>query len=140
MMLDMRTNAQKLKDAQSAAAKRQCKRRVRLRAAGRPDTAPTDGDILEAVRFVLARELMLTFERDPASDSRQTVATIRLGLVDIRDAAQEILVVRNGYDAAHSRKAIVRRLAPKIEHRDPSYVPSLNPDPDAQSKRAGHQA
>lgn len=132
----MRTNKQKLQAAQAAAAERQGKRRVRMRAAGRPDTAPTDAALIEALRFVMAQELVSTLERDPAAKSRQTVATMKLGLIDIRDAALEVLVGRLGYDPVHSRRAIAHRLAPKVEHRDPSYVPSLYPDSAAQRSRA----
>jgi hypothetical protein len=133
----MRTNAQKLRDTRKAAAARQGKRRVRMRADGRPDTAPTDAALVEALRFVIAKELVSTFERDPQADSWQTLATMQLSLVEIRGAALSVLVDRLGYDPGHSRRAISRRFAPKREHREPSFVPSIRPDKAAQRARAG---
>lgn len=99
--------------------------------------APTDAALVEALRFVIAKELVSTFERDPQADSWQTLATMQLSLVEIRGAALSVLVDRLGYDPGYSRRAISRRFAPKREHREPSFVPSIRPDKAAQRARAG---
>lgn len=131
----MRTNAQKLKDIQTAAATRQQKRRAGMRDRGRPDTTVTDMALVEAMSFVIASRAVSTLNADKNADPRSFKDALSLPVTAIRDAALEVLVGRKGFDPRESRIAIGLRLAMRSEHLEPSFIPSLQPDPVAQAER-----
>lgn len=131
----MRTNAQKLQDINAAAVTRQRKRRTGMRDRGRPDTTVTDMALVEAISFVIAAQAMSTLHANPEADPRSFKHGLALPILAIRDAAVQVLVDRKGFNPKESRIAIGLRLAMRKDHLQPSFIPSLQPDPVAQAER-----
>lgn len=119
------TNAKKLENLNAAAANRQQRRRRRMAARGRPDTAVVDRAIVEALAFALAVT--------PASADSVTAAVVSVSTLTATTLA--ILVDREGNDRRETAMALKLRLQERPIHRDPSFVPSLYPDPDRQAER-----
>lgn len=93
----------------------------------RPDTGKVDSALVEALSFVVS-----TLAIAQHGGSTTAVPSIRL----ITDTAIAILVDRQGYDRRLAKLAIASRLRQRSQHLDPSYVPSLQPDPVQQAARA----
>lgn len=97
-------------------ARRQARRRERMRAEGKPLTHVVDRVLLESLSFELART--------PMPHDGDAVVSVPALL----KTARKILSRREGYDKAASRMAILGRLAARAEHNDPDFIPSLHPD------------
>lgn len=124
-----RTNAQKRKTRLKANAGQQSARRERMAAEGKPDTGRVDLALVEALRFAVS-----TLARDMEHGRAPLSGTAFVGLVTT--TATDILVRRQGLDDRHSRRAVARRLKRCPSHLEPSYIPSLIPDPVAQAARS----
>ena len=121
-----RTNAQKKAQGLAAGRARQDRRRDKLAAIGRPITAKVDSALVEALSFQIANEVL-----DGAR------ADAHVSIADLMETALQVLVDRQGYNRRQSKIAIATRMNLRDEHRDPSFIPSLRPDPAAQAARAG---
>jgi hypothetical protein len=124
-----RTNAQKRAQALAAGRARQERRRDRMAALGKPQSVRVDSALVEAMAFEIAREVL-----DGAR------ADAHISASDLIETALSILVDRQGYDRRQSKLAIATRMSLRDEHRDPSFIPSLRPDPTAQAARAEIQS
>jgi len=120
-----RTNKQKRAQALAAGRARQDRRREKMAALGKPLTSKVDAALVEAMAFNIA---------DAVLSGAQTDAYLSAG--ELVETALTILVDRQGYDRKQSKLAIATRMSLRDEHRDPSYVPSLHPNPDLQAARA----
>lgn len=120
-----RNNLQKRRDTNAAARERQARRRARMSAIGRPDSAATDRAIVEALSFTMASTKRTT--SDPHDQSANVSTLVRTALT--------ILADREGYDRRESAAAIKLRLDRRSEHLEPSYLPSFNADADRQLER-----
>ena len=123
-----RTNAQKRKQALAAGRARQDRRRARMAAAGKPITARVDSALVEALAVEIAAEV-----REGAR------ADAYISVSAIMETALAVLCDRQGFDRRQSKLAIATRMSLRDEHRDPSYVPSLRPEEDARTLRAGNE-
>ena len=129
----MRKYKKKIEKQQTAACKRQQKRRTGLKARRRPDTTIADMALVEALSFVLAREGLSDIVAGADFDSKMLRRPLRISPLDIRDTALEILVERKGFDGRQSWFALDLRLQAREKHNETSYVPSLRPDLDARA-------
>ncbi|MBJ3784514.1 hypothetical protein [Devosia sediminis] len=90
--------------------------RAAAAAAGVPSSAQVSIAIVEALSFAAA--------------SGVNIETARVGgepaitMASILSAAHVVLVSRLGFDAAASTAALLKALAPRPEHRWPSFVPT----------------
>lgn len=119
------TNAKKLEKLNADAASRQQRRRARLDARRRPDTAVVDRAIVEALSFTLAVT--------PTFAGSVTAATVSVSTLTA--TAMAVLVDREGFDRRETAAALKLRLKERPMHRDPSFVPSLYPDAASQAER-----
>lgn len=124
-----RTNAKKREGQLAAARKRQADRRARMRATGKPDTNTVDKAVMEALAYTMAS----------TQTTSVNVTATTISVSTLVWTAITILVDREGFDRAQSKAALKLRLRQREEHLDPSYVPSLVPDPVLQMQRM-HQA
>ena len=88
-----------------------------MREAGIPETHAVHKAMAEAMSFACARLVR----------SGSIPPEIRVFLDDWGTAAQAILAEREGYGSAASMTAIRKQVRPRREHRDPYFIPSLDP-------------
>jgi len=119
-----RTNAQKRAQSLAAGRARQDRRREKLSAMGKPITSKVDAALVEALAFEIAAEVL----EGARADAYVSVASLM-------ETALAVLCDRQGYDRRQAKIAIATRMSLRLEHSDPSYIPSLRPDPAAQSAR-----
>ncbi len=60
---------------------------------------------------------------------------LAVGVPGIIATALAILSDRQGFNRAHSKRALKLRIQPRKEHDDPSYIPSKNPSESLQADR-----
>lgn len=104
-------------------ADRERKRRQRAAAtaAGIPSSNQVYHAIAEAVSFAGSSGVNIAAAREGA----EPVITI----ASVLSAARSILVDRLGFDGEATTAALLKALAPRPEHRWPSFVPSHAPVP-----------
>lgn len=101
-------------------------------ARGKPATQVCDRVIVEAFAFLLAST--------PAT--AENVRSKMISVSTLTALAKTILIDREGYLPAPTAAALKLRLGQREAHDDPSYTPSLVPDPILQMQRIaqGHNA
>ncbi|MBE7732157.1 hypothetical protein [Devosia faecipullorum] len=95
---------------------RKRQQRAAAAAAGIPNSAQVHNAIAEALAFAAASDVNI----EAAKAGQQPAIEVR----HVLSAAHKILAVRLGFDGEASHKALLKALAPRPEHRWPSYIPS----------------
>ena len=90
--------------------------RAAAAAAGVPSSPQVNIAIVEAMAFAASDGVNIEAAR---AGTQPTVT-----MASILSAAHKILTIRLGFDATASTAALLKALAPRPEHRWPSYVPS----------------
>jgi hypothetical protein len=86
--------------------------RANQREIGRPLPRAVDAALAEATSFLLARA-----KRD----------RVNIGKIDVQELGllAKLILVRDGAAPDHAGRAIIARLAPRVEHRQHRCIPSL---------------
>ena len=95
---------------------RKRQQRAAAAAAGIPTSSQEHNAITEALAFAGASGVNIEAARAGAEPT--------ITMAAILSAAHAVLVDRLGFDADASRAALLKALAPRPEHRWPSFVPS----------------
>ncbi|QYO78390.1 hypothetical protein [Devosia salina] len=90
--------------------------RAAAAAAGIPNSAQVHNAIVEAVSYAASAGVNIEAARSGGEPA--------ITMSAILSAAHRVLVDRLGFDADASRAALLKALAPRPEHRWPSFVPS----------------
>ena len=90
--------------------------RAAAAAAGIPTSSQVNIAIAEAVSFAASAGVNIA--------AAKTGTEPAITMASILSAARSILVDRLGFDATASTAALLKALAPRPEHRWPSFVPS----------------
>lgn len=111
------TKAERTKRVQRQDRDRQAARRLRMREAGIPETHAVHKAMAEAMSFACARLVR----------AGGIPLEVRSFLDDWGAAARAILVDRERYGSEAAADAIRKQIKPRREHRDPYFIPSLDP-------------
>lgn len=95
---------------------RKRRQRAEARAAGVPSSAAALNAIAEAVAFEATSRVNI--------ERARVGSTPQIDLALVFTTAVQILTQRHGCDIEHSRAAVKKLLAPRVEHRWPSFIPT----------------
>lgn len=104
---------------------RKRRQREHNRAQGVPTAAQVNAAIAEAVSFLAASNVNIEAVKNGYYPA--------ILVTQLLSAAHKILVVRCGYDGAACTRALLKAVAPRVEHQWPSFVPSHHHRPVSEA-------